>query len=280
MARVLAALEADVLLLDEIDGTASRDAIASFFTLEPLSRLGPWDFVLGETGGRQRALVAARGRAIRPAETMARLPYPPGSLERLWNSFPAASPTFGLAPVALEEERGISAAAAWVDTGSGEALFVAVDLQAAGWSGSPQDRLRTLQAETIRSHVARELALNGGPAPVVIGGDLNLVGSRAPLFALVRGLDVDGSDLVPADARRLGERTYATWRNAPDLFPPGRLDFLLIPDAAVVTATAFVFTTEDLDDDALSRLDFTHDLSSQLSDHLIVVADLLPSGAR
>jgi endonuclease/exonuclease/phosphatase family metal-dependent hydrolase len=268
MARVLAAAEPDVLLLDEIAGSTSPDAISAFFALEPLRNLGPWEFVSSGTGGRQRALVAVRGRSIRPAESMRSVPYLEGSLAGLARSLPSEFPA-----LALESERGLSVAAAWVDIGASEALFVALDLQAAGWIDSPSDRLRTLQAETIHAYVTRELA--GQNAPVVIGGDFNLVGSRRPLFALARGLDVDGSDLLAAQAGRLGERTLATWRSPDNLFLPGRLDYVLFPDAAASSANAFVLATEDLDDRTLERLGLERDLMRSLSDHLIVVVDLL-----
>jgi endonuclease/exonuclease/phosphatase family metal-dependent hydrolase len=268
MARVLAAVEPDVLLLDEIAGSTSHDSISAFFALGPLRSLGPWLFVSSGTGGRQMAVVAARRRDIRPAESMRRVPYLEGSLTGLARSLPSEFPA-----LALEAERGLSVAAAWVDVGGSEALFVSLDLQAAGWIDSPSDRLRTLQAETVHTYVARELA--GQKAPVVIGGDFNLVGSRRPLFALSRGLDVDGSDLLAAEAERLGERTLATWRSPDNLFLPGRLDYVLFPDAAASSVNSFVLATEDLGDRTLERLGLERGLMRSLSDHLIVVVDLL-----
>ena len=112
----------------------------------------------------------------------------------------------------------------------------------------------------------------------MIGGDLNIVGSRTPLFTLVRRLDVDGSDLAPVDAERLGERTLTTWRNPNDVFTPGRLDYLLVSDAVVSTSNAFVFATEDLDEGTLAELGLEPGLSLALSDHLPVVADLYVGG--
>jgi hypothetical protein len=90
----------------------------------------------------------------------------------------------------------------------------------------------------------------------------------------VRGLDVDGSDLDPVDAERLGERTYATWRNPQDRYAPGRLDLLLVPEALLEVVDAFVFGTEDLDDETLQGLGLDGDLMRGLSDHLVTVADL------
>ena len=134
-----------------------------------------------------------------------------------------------------------------------------------------------MQATRVREQV--ELALGDSRAPVVIGGDLNLVGSRSPLFALVRGLDVDGSDLVPVDAERLGERSITTWRGPEDVFSPGRLDYILVAAAGLSVTNSFVFATEDLDQATLDRLGLERDLSLQLSDHMVSVVDLRPRGS-
>lgn len=266
-ARVIGALAPDVVLLDEAPPSVDPETVAAFFALAPLAELGAWHTVVGLTGGRQRTVVAARNRSLRPAQTMDEVHYPAGAFQGLGPDLPEAFRGF----LSNERSRGLSATGAWVDIGGTEVLVVPVDLQSAGWAGSPQDRLREVQARTLRQRILEEL--DGGAHPVIVGGDLNLVGSARPLTALVEGLDVDGSDLVPANALRLGERTYATWRNPEGLFAPGRLDFLLIPDAVLEVVDAFVFTAEDLGLDALGSLGLSVD-DSRVSDHLPVVADL------
>lgn len=268
-ARVLGALEPDVILLDELPGDVTAAAIESWLESSALAELGTWHVVLGGTGGVQRAAVAARDRPMEAASSLTTVPYPPDALASL-----AATGAGDEPPLAATElARGVSTAGAWVELDGRRVLFVAADLQSGGWPGSLRDRLRTLQATLLHRQVASALRTDG-PAPVVIGGDLNLVGSRTPLFSLAQRLDVDGSDLVPVDAVRLGERTLATWRNPSDVFAPGRLDFILVPDAAMTAANSFVFATEDLDDRALDHLGLERDLTRRLSDHLPVVADL------
>lgn len=101
-------------------------------------------------------------------------------------------------------------------------------------------------------------------APLIIAGDYNLVGSRAPLdMLLTTGL----VELVP---RQTDDNTAATWRDpreehgAPDDwqpggFPTGRLDFAVVtPDVPV--ARTFI---ADLGEPTL------------LSDHLPVVVDVV-----
>jgi endonuclease/exonuclease/phosphatase family metal-dependent hydrolase len=272
-AAVLAEGAPDVVLLDELPGNVTAEELTEFFDQEPLRRLGSWSFVLGETGGVQRAAVAARDREVRPAAALAAVPYPDAAVAMLVDMSiraPAGQPRRYFES---EAGRGVSAAGAWVDVGGRPTLFVVVDLQSGGWDGSPQDQLRTLQGSVVRARVLAELGES--TAPLVIGGDFNLVGSRQPLFQLSRGLDVDGSDLVPADARRLGERTYATWRNPRDRFTPGRLDFILVSDAALTTTGAFVLAPEDLDDAALERLGLDRSgIYRSLSDHVPLFADV------
>jgi hypothetical protein len=208
---------------------------------------------------------------------MRRVRYPDGAIEALRRmTTDGPDPPFEVQAerdrfdglLDLEAERHLSATGAWVDLNGQDVLFVPVDLQSQGWVGSPRDQLRTLQARTIHDHIV--VQRGGDSSPVIIGGDLNLVGSREPLLALIQGLDVDGSDLTPVNAPRIGERTLVTWRNAEGLFAPGRLDFLLVPDAAATVTNSFVFATEDLDAEILGRLG----LERGLSDHLIVVVDL------
>jgi hypothetical protein len=263
----------DVVLLDELPGDITAEELAAFFGLEPLRALGSWSFVLGETGGAQRAAVAARDRDVRPAAELAAVPYTDAALGRLVDLSMQAPAGQSRRYFEAEAGRGLSTAGAWVDVGGRPTLFVAVDLQSGGWDGSLQDQLRTLQGSVLRERILAELGESS--APLVIGGDFNLVGSRAPLFQLSRSLDADGSDLVAADARRLGQRTYATWRNPRDRFTPGRLDFVLISDAALTTTGAFALAPEDLGDEALGRLGLDRaGLYRSLSDHVPLFVDI------
>lgn len=50
---------------------------------------------------------------------------------------------------------------------------------------------------------------------------------------------------------------------------------MLVSDASITVANAFVFALEDFEDAALADLGLEGDLSRRLSDHLPVVADLL-----
>lgn len=270
-ARVLAAVRPDVVLLDEVYGDATLDDLRAFFAEPGLAALGTWDFVLAEGGGRQKTVVAARDRAVRQEPGMVEVRYAPGALEALRTEVPeAAYPLLD-----AEAERHMSATGGWIDIDGVEVLFVPLDLQSAGYAGSPQDELRIVQARTLAQHVRDAMEGSGGPAPVVVGGDLNLVGSVDPLRIMSEGLDVDGSDLTRAALDRLGEASRTTWRDTRQgPFAPGLLDMTLYSDAVLEQVGGFVFATDDLTDAQLAQLRLERDLSAASSDHLVVVTDL------
>ncbi len=268
-AKLIAAVRPDVVMLDEVYNNVSDTALAAFFAEPSLAALGKWQWVRAGSGGRQKTVVATRDRTIRPALSMARVEFAPGALDSLRKLVPQDF----LRSLDVEAMDQVSATGAWVDVGGQEVLFVPLDLRSAGYHGSPNDAVRMLQINTIKDAIRREL--QGRRAPIVIAGDFNPVGAFAPVAEMMRGLDVDGSDLQLAGNARLGEATLVTWRNPEAvLFGPGRLDLALYADAALERTGGFVFASEDLTAELLASLGLGRDDSQLASDHLIVVTDL------
>ena len=288
--RVLAALGADVVLLDEVYADVTQADLSRFsagLALEstelatesagPPANQAPWHWWLAEGGGRQRTAVGAPGRDVRGEPLLARIDHAPGALVRWLDEVgdepeaPRMAPPSALARA--EAEGGLSATGAWVTVGQDEVLFVPVDLQSAGHDGSPRDRLRELQALTLNRAIAAALA-DRPDAGLVVGGDLNLVGSPRPLDELVRGLGVAGTDLDVARLERLRERSLATWRSTrpEDPFSPGRLDYLLYRGAVLQVERAFVFDAADLSEAARQELGVGEE-DTRHSDHLPLVVD-------
>jgi endonuclease/exonuclease/phosphatase family metal-dependent hydrolase len=147
-------------------------------------------------------------------------------------------------------------------------------LKCCGTAGSAEDKTRMAQAakinETWRSALARD-----GSKVRVLGGDLNLVGSRAPLETLLAGLDSDGSALAVANPQILGDAAELTWRDGKTEFPPGRLDYIAYSGATAEVAQAFVVDTGRFSAKALASMGLDSD-DTGASDHLPVVVDLVP----
>jgi hypothetical protein len=270
-AALLSAVTPDIIVLDEVHGDIDSTSLAAFFARPPLARLGTWRFVYGRSGGRQRGVVAARNRSVRPAEAMTFMRYPDGALDSLARTDSLIPPRI----IEIERTMQVASTGAWVEVDGMETLIVPVDLASSGYIGSPNDAFRLLQARTIRRYILDEIGLPPRRAPVIIAGDFNSVASFASVAALQRALDTDGSALMLNHALRLDGRTASTWRNESlAQFTPGRLDLALYSGRSFAQTGGFVFATEDLSEGLLASLGLTREMSRQVSDHLIVVTDL------
>ena len=274
--RVVAALAPDVLLLDEIYFAVTREDLARF-TRGLAAEGEAWSWWLASGGGRQRTAVGARGREVRGESGMGRIGYRPGALESWLRTVGDEPEVPGMPPPSVlaraEAEGGLSATGAWVTVDGRDILFVPVDLQSAGYDGSPRDWLRELQARTLNEAIATALRDRPG-AGLVVAGDLNVVGSVRPLDELGRGLGVAGRDLEVARLERLRDRSLATWRSTwgEDPFSPGRLDYLLYRGAALQVERAFLFDAADMSASARDALDILESDTGK-SDHLPLVVD-------
>jgi hypothetical protein len=263
-ARLLRALDADVLLLDELPRDTDEAAVRAF-----LARVGgDWHVVLGDGGGRQHAAVASR-LPLSPAPAFARVAYP-DSVHAL---APLATRGQTRRDLASAGEDGLSVAGAVAVVRGARILFVAADLACCGGQHDVEDRLRRIQARALHGAARAALAAERVDA-VVVAGDLNLVGSARPLEILRAGLDPEGGDLATAYALQLDGRSTATWRSPGQAFPPGRLDWLLYAPSSLDVARAFAFETADLSVDVLRAAGIEPADSDDTSDHLPLVVDL------
>ncbi len=282
--RILRALGPDAALLDELPADITQAELEAFSRgmdtgagAEGGSPL--WSWWLAAGGGRQRTAVGAVGIPLSGEPTMARLEYPEGALERWANNVSDQGEIPWMAPPSRmaqsEAQGGLSATGAWITVLGRDILLVPVDLQSAGYDGSPRDRLREIQATVLNRAIAR--AFDGrGDAGLIVGGDLNLVGSSRPMQALRHGLGIDGRPITVVRIPRLRDRSLATWRSirTGDPFSPGRLDFVLYRARWMDVHKAFVFDAADLTADARKDLGL-RDGDSRNSDHLPVTVDFL-----
>jgi len=161
-----------------------------------------------------------------------------------------------------------------VRTPLGDVGVASLHLKCCGTAGSWEDRVRVAEAEAVNEVLWDRFSEQGVPLRV-IGGDLNLVGSRRPLEVLADGLDADGSALEAADPQVMGDASPYTWWDASSDFAPGRLDYLLVSDSSGEVVRAFVFDTARLSDRTLARIGLDP-TDSRASDHLPVIVDVRP----
>jgi endonuclease/exonuclease/phosphatase (EEP) superfamily protein YafD len=125
-------------------------------------------------------------------------------------------------------------------------------------------------------------------SPVIIAGDLNLVGAAQQIVSLLTGdivdegtwgpdfgPDWDGSDLTSVVSRQTEKRMGYTWRNDNSSFWPGHLDFIIYSDHVLDQGRDFILYTPEMSPASLASYGLQAD-DSLASDHLLFCADLRP----
>jgi len=250
-ARVLRALRPDVLLLQEWED-ATDEELASWLDLH-VPGAPAWTARTSDGWG---VAVAARGVL---GDLVAR------RVER-----PAAAPA-----EARRADAALRLASGVIDGALGPLCVASLHLKCCGAAGSPQDLARRAEAQAVNAALHAARTAHDEACLLVLGGDLNLVGSSEPLATLAAGLDAAGGALAAVESPVLGDGALYTWSQRWSRFSPGRLDYLLYDDGAAVLHASFVLDTRRLADDVLAA----HGLErsdAAASDHLPLVLDLVP----
>jgi endonuclease/exonuclease/phosphatase family metal-dependent hydrolase len=280
--RVIAAVQPDLLLLDEVPGDLTAETVLALLSgresgVEDETRstgaaevveAAEWSLVYGEAGGRQRGVIAARRGSVSSLRELARIEYPADLPRQLDGVLP---PGFG------GVEAGVPAAAGLAEFGGRRILAITVDLQCCGnGDDTPQEAIRRAEAQALSTALSDALSRGiKGIGGIIVAGDLNLVGSSRPLDLLTAGLDLDGSDLAVAEPLDLLGLTDATWTGVrwARAFPPGRLDFVLFSDTSLELRQAFVFDTAVIPGVWLEAHGLLSDDTAAASDHFPIVTD-------
>lgn len=198
-----------------------------------------------------------------------------GGAVAIISRYPVAPVAEGLRSGSSDGKAGkpVRFAAARLDTPIGVVFAASTHLKCCGTKDSREDVQRMDEARAI-AQVMGAAASMSEDAILIVGGDINLVGSRPPLDLLRAGWDSDQSDLAVADAFVLGDRSMYTWADDSSPFTPGRLDYIIYGDANARVVNAFVLDTRRLSDESLARLGLDR-ADSACSDHRPVVVDLV-----
>ena len=240
--RLLHALAPDVILFQELTEADDPAELAALLQQSiPAARRQRWSVIIGSGGGRLRCAIASR-------LTMKK--YAP--LDPL--------------PLPDRPDRSVRVLGAEITQAGRRLLVVCAHLRCCGKAGSFEDRTRLVEADAIRRAVERAMSSRRFDG-VVVGGDLNLVGSRWPLEVL-------SESLVVVEALQIDGRSNATWADARRPFMPGRLDFMLLSSPSPESRGAFVLDTGDLDQRWLVQHGLGAGDTADASDHMPVVVDL------
>jgi endonuclease/exonuclease/phosphatase family metal-dependent hydrolase len=181
--------------------------------------------------------------------------------------------------------------------------FMNTHFKCCGGVGSWEDDKRQEQADALVNWM-RDARTPGGnvnlpvDTPMVVVGDLNIVGSFQPINTLVTGNIINegtyGSDSPPdwdgsslTDAHPLHNDSSDpnddyTWRNDNSSYDPGRIDYIIYTDSVLDVGNQFVLNTVDMSAaqrtaTGLQKFDITVDQAGRTFDHLPVVVDFRPA---
>lgn len=123
-------------------------------------------------------------------------------------------------------------------------------------------------------------------SPIVISGDMNLVGYSAQLNTLITGdisnntsygpdfkPDWDNTSLTDAQPFIPGKPFCFTWNNQFSTYPPGRLDFMFFTDSKMKLENAFVFDSALLSASEQTQLGVLKNDCTDISDHYPIIGD-------
>ncbi len=263
-ARVLALIDADILILDEMPTDVSAEAIAA--ALHQIDDDGrPWNVIYGSSGGRERSSIASR----LPLRRLA--PFD----QTLFRAEPA-SQWLDATRSANERARlqrslrsGVTLAGAVARWAGREILIVGVDFECCGDGGNSwEESKRRYEARQLRSLIDGQPAALAAAA--IVGGDFNAVNGPAPLM-IVQGAAESSGHLRIAPARQLDGIDRWTWDGRGTPFASGQLDYQMYGSRWRV-ARALVLDLDDLSETERRQSGLEFDLN-ELTRHRPVVVD-------
>ncbi len=240
--RILHAIDPDVILFQELTEADHPRQVEAYLRAWIARRAGErWTVLRGAGGGQLRCAVASR-LTLDPYTALDPLPMPD------------------------RPDRSIRVTGGELTLPGHRLLVVSAHLRCCGSAGSFEDRTRVVEADAIRRAIADAVA-SGRFDGVIVGGDLNLVGSRWPLDILAENLQV-------VEPLQFGGRSNTTWWDVRQPFLPGRLDFLLLSDTWPAVRRSFVFDARLVIPRWLRHHGLRAGDTVEASDHLPVVVDL------
>ena len=253
----------DLILLDEVQPSASKaDLLESFDALGPDTD-DTWTVDIGVSGGRQRCVVASRARQEALPEFASIIPYPDADRRYLLQHMSDDDLDYSMYSL----DGGIAVNGAIVLDGDRRLLTIIADLQCCGNDQSSwQEYRRRAEAREIRrliQQVLQRTSVDG----IVIAGDFNLVNGPMPLVMLSAPSSPDDTGLITAQVYHPNSSASWTWDGRGTPFPSGTLDFQLYDSQQLKMRSGFVLDTESLPPETLKQHELDRETSARTGRH-------------
>lgn len=238
--QILAWGNPDIVVLDEVSPSANIDRLQDI-----LRSLAPdsdefWQISVGESGGRQRGVIASLFPVKPVPELAGMVPYPPdekAQLLAMMSDKERANRDWSM-------DNGIPVNGAIITMNGRKLLVVVADLQCCGdGPDSWQEARRRAEAHALRTRINR--ALENYPIDgIVFAGDFNMVNSTYPMSILLGPYREPHGGLIPAGAWHLDGRETWTWDGRGTPFPSNTLDYQFYGPQALEQRRGVIFDTE------------------------------------
>lgn len=264
----LQAIDADLLIFDEMSGNRSADDVAAVLHEIDPAHPQAWQVAYGSSGFNQRVVFALRG-PLEPLRQFSYLPYPPRLVARLRK-----------VPTNPEQRQwldanlaaGIGAFAVEARLGGRRIIAVGVDLQCCGDSdGAWEEDRRHVEARAIRTLLDRVWSARS-PDAVIVAGDFNAVRGLRPVNMLQGKHKRAEQRLAIAEATHVNGVDRWTWDGRGTPFPSRAIDYML-HSRELVVRQAIVFDPETMPANERERLGLDAGDFKPLSEHRPVVVD-------
>jgi hypothetical protein len=174
--------------------------------------------------------------------------------------------------------------------GFDKGLFVIhTHLQCCDYDDMRQEKIDGILANLRSSHEnTYSILYQYQDRPLVLSGDLNLVGKSRQYYSLIEGVNADLSTALatngPTSLKRLIEAVSYhtntpftfTWKDDKLKWPPGKLDYTFVTVPDLILGKSFVLYTPDMDPESLRRYGLHKSDSVDASDHLPHIIDIAP----
>lgn len=259
----------DLVLLDEVSPSADQSQLKKALAALRLGDDTAWQINFGESGGRQRNVIASRAVQEPLPEFSGIVPYPGEGRQRILAKVPAEK----RALVTRSMDAGMPVNGALLRFGDRRLLVVLTDMQCCGDGPDSWEELRRrIEATEMRrliTQIMDRIDVDG----LVFAGDFNLVESTFGMALLTGPYPAPHFAVIPAEIYHPDGVNTWTWDGRDTPFPSDVLDYQFYGPVGLDMRSGFILDTEQLAPDMLEKLGLEKETAMRTGRHRPLLAE-------
>lgn len=259
----------DVVLLDEVSPTADESQLKKALTALQPGDHAAWNINFGQSGGRQRNVIASRAPQEPLPEFSGIVPYPGEGRQRVLAMVPPEKRSV----VVRSMDAGIPVNGAVIRFGDRRLLVLVTDMQCCGDGPDSWEELRRRVEATEMRRLITQILKHTKVDGIVFAGDFNLVESTFGMALLTGPYPAPHSALIPAENYHPDGVATWTWDGRGMPFPSNVLDYQLYGPAGLEMRSGFILKTERLAPEVLDRYGLEKDTVRRTGRHRPLIVE-------